>query len=55
MSFTQFNFNTRISEVLETLGYTSPTPIQEKVIPVLLKEKKRCLLVRGRVIYRRNL
>lgn len=36
MSFDSFEFHPLISESIKTVGYTQPTPIQEKAIPVAL-------------------
>lgn len=39
-SFKIFNLQPIIQETLETLGFTTPTEIQEKAIPLLLEDKK---------------
>ena len=35
-SFDQFGLDPRILSAIERMGYTQPTPIQEKAIPVVL-------------------
>lgn len=37
MKFTDFNFAPYINETLESIKFTSPTPVQEKLIPIILK------------------
>ena len=37
MNFTQFSFDPRISAGIKAMGYVTPTPIQQKAIPVVLK------------------
>jgi superfamily II DNA/RNA helicase len=37
MNFTEFNLDPRLLEGIEAIGYEHPTPIQEMVIPVILK------------------
>jgi ATP-dependent RNA helicase RhlE len=37
MSFTKFNFHPRIQGGIQAMGYTTPTPIQQKSIPVILQ------------------
>ncbi len=37
MSFEQFSFDRRIAAGVESVGYTIPTPIQEKAIPFILQ------------------
>jgi ATP-dependent RNA helicase RhlE len=37
--FKQFNFDERLIEGLSSMGFTKPTPIQEKAIPVILSRK----------------
>ena len=39
-TFKQFGLNHEIIKSLDDLGFTSPWPIQEKVIPFILKSKK---------------
>lgn len=39
MKFNQFNFNPKINKNIEKQGYVEPTPIQEKAIPIILKQK----------------
>ena len=36
MSFTQFKFKKYIEEALEELKFTTPTEVQEKLIPIVL-------------------
>ncbi|HQP03863.1 MAG TPA: DEAD/DEAH box helicase [Bacteroidales bacterium] len=36
MTFSQFNFDKRISEAIEAVGYDTPTPVQEKAIPTIM-------------------
>jgi len=36
-SFTQFNLDPQVNQVLEEIGFQVPTPIQEKAIPVVLQ------------------
>ena len=36
MSFTQFKFKNYIEEALEELKFTTPTEVQEKLIPIVL-------------------
>ena len=36
MNFEQFSFDRRIAAGVESVGYTTPTPIQEKAIPTIL-------------------
>ena len=36
MKFTEFNFKNYINETLEAIKFVSPTPVQEKLIPVVL-------------------
>lgn len=38
-SFTELNIHPSILKALEAEGYTNPTPIQEKAIPLILKHK----------------
>jgi len=37
MSFTQLGLNDTLARVCESLGYTTPTPIQKQSIPIILK------------------
>ena len=37
MSFTQFSFDPRIADAIKQIGYTVPTPIQQRGIPVVLE------------------
>ena len=37
MNFKQFSFDPRISAGIVAMGYTTPTPIQQQAIPVVLK------------------
>ncbi|MFI5221426.1 MAG: DEAD/DEAH box helicase [Bacteroidia bacterium] len=39
MTFHDFNFDTRLLEGLEAMGYDKPTPIQEQAIPAILEGK----------------
>lgn len=39
MTFQDFNFDTKLQEGLESMGYAKPTPIQEQAIPVILQNK----------------
>ncbi len=39
MSFTQFKLSSPILQAIEQNGYTQATPIQEKVLPLILKKK----------------
>lgn len=39
MKFTEFPFHPQLAEGLEASGYEEPTPIQEKVIPLILSGK----------------
>jgi superfamily II DNA/RNA helicase len=39
LTFDNFNFDTKLSEGLYSMGYTSPTPIQEQAIPLILQGK----------------
>ncbi len=39
MKFTDFNFHTEIQEGLDAMQFESPTPIQEKTIPITLEGK----------------
>ena len=36
MSFTKFQFKNYISEALEELKFTTPTEVQDKLIPIVL-------------------
>ena len=37
MNFEQFSFDPRIAAGIKTAGYTTPTPIQQQAIPVVLE------------------
>ncbi len=37
MSFERFSFDRRIAAGVKSMGYTTPTPIQEKAIPIVLQ------------------
>lgn len=39
MTFQDFNFDPRLQDGLVTMGYSQPTPIQEKAIPVILENR----------------
>ena len=39
MQFEQFSFNPRILSGIKNAGYTTPTPIQQQAIPVVLKQQ----------------
>ncbi|HTI57924.1 DEAD/DEAH box helicase [Mucilaginibacter sp.] len=39
MTFQDFNFNEHLTEGILSMGYTTPTPIQEMAIPVVLEGK----------------
>ncbi|KLU75114.1 DEAD/DEAH box helicase [Clostridium botulinum] len=39
MNFKEFNLSNEILKTIEMLGYKSPTEVQEKVIPIALKDK----------------
>lgn len=39
LTFSQFHLPELIQDAIKTLGYETPTPIQEKVIPLLLESK----------------
>ncbi len=39
MNFTEFGLDPRLMEGIETMGYESATPVQDKVIPVILNGK----------------
>ena len=39
MTFNDFNFDPKLAEGLDSMGYTKPTPIQEMAIPVILQNK----------------
>ncbi len=39
ISFAEIGVNPEIIKSLVELGFTAPTPVQEKVIPLLLKEQ----------------
>ncbi len=36
MTFLDFNFDSKLQDGLESMGYTKPTPIQQQAIPVIL-------------------
>ena len=36
MTFQDFNFNEHLLEGISSMGYTTPTPIQEMAIPIIL-------------------
>ena len=40
MSFKQFDFNPTIDAGIRACNYETPTPIQEKAIPILLEGKR---------------
>jgi ATP-dependent RNA helicase RhlE len=37
LAFSDFKFNSRLQEGLDAMGYSKPTPIQEKAIPTILE------------------
>ncbi len=37
MNFEQFSFDRRIAAGVKSVGYTTPTPIQQRAIPVILQ------------------
>ena len=37
MKFSEFNLNDKLAKAIETKGYTEPSEIQEKTIPLILK------------------
>jgi ATP-dependent RNA helicase RhlE len=37
LNFEQFSFDRRIDAGVKSVGYTTPTPIQQKAIPVVLQ------------------
>ncbi len=39
MNFTDFGFDPRVIEGIDSLGFTIPTPIQEQAIPIILEGK----------------
>lgn len=39
MNFTDFNFDTKLNDGIQAIGYTTATPIQEQAIPVILQGK----------------
>ena len=39
MTFQDFNFDSRLLDGLDAMGYTKPTPVQEGTIPVILANK----------------
>lgn len=39
MSFSHFNLSSAIQHKIKTIGFTKPTPIQQKVIPLILDKK----------------
>ncbi|MEX8546530.1 MAG: DEAD/DEAH box helicase [Mucilaginibacter sp.] len=38
MTFTDFNFDPKLQEGLDSMGFRKPTPIQEQAIPIILKK-----------------
>ena len=39
MQFSDFNFDQRLQESIEAMGYNSPTPVQQQVIPHIMEGK----------------
>lgn len=39
MTFLDFNFDSKLQDGLESMGYTKPTPIQQQAVPVILSGK----------------
>jgi superfamily II DNA/RNA helicase len=39
LQFSDFNFDPRLQESIDSMGYTSPTPVQQQVIPHILAGK----------------
>ena len=39
MNFTDFNFDPRLQESIDSMGYTTATPVQQQVIPLILAGK----------------
>ncbi len=39
MNFEQFNLDPRLNTAINAVGYTTPTPIQQQAIPVVLQGK----------------
>jgi superfamily II DNA/RNA helicase len=39
LTFTDFNFDQRLQESIDAMGYSSPTPVQQQVIPHILAGK----------------
>jgi ATP-dependent RNA helicase RhlE len=39
LTFNEFNFDPKLMEGLESMGYLKPTPIQEKAIPIIMQRK----------------
>ena len=39
MTFHDFNFDRRLLDGLDAMGFRKPTPIQEQAIPVILEKK----------------
>lgn len=39
LTFHEFNFDPKLNEGLESMGYLKPTPIQEQAIPLILERK----------------
>ncbi|HBK89578.1 MAG TPA: ATP-dependent RNA helicase, partial [Cytophagales bacterium] len=39
MTFHDFQFDSKLQEGLDSMGYAKPTPIQEQAIPVILQNK----------------
>lgn len=42
MNFDQLNINTPLARALEDLGYTTPTPIQQRVFPIVMSGRDVC-------------
>ena len=39
MTFEDFNFNDQVLDGLQSMGYITPTPIQEQTIPIIMQKK----------------
>ncbi|MCX6187852.1 MAG: DEAD/DEAH box helicase, partial [Bacteroidetes bacterium] len=39
MTFTDFNFDQKLLDGLDSMGFEKPTPIQEQAIPIILDNK----------------
>jgi superfamily II DNA/RNA helicase len=39
LTFQDFNFDPKLTEGLESMGYNKPTPIQEMAIPAIMARK----------------